>query len=167
MKPLNYKERRKALFQFSLVFGVMIIVMFITGYVMLKTGERGVQVLEIKHSRYSEAFRKKAAFTFEIEEIIKRLYQINNKKRSFSQHKKFQDLVSNMRDKITESVKKEEEENVEEFIIYQELVTIIKDIQNDLDTYEEANEKYMNIESLLERCNEKYIEEKEKTNNKR
>ncbi|MGB0879530.1 MAG: hypothetical protein ACPGTO_03085 [Polaribacter sp.] len=164
MRPLNYKERRKGLFQFAIIFGVMILLLFITGFFILKTGERGVQVLEEKHSGYSETFRKKAAFTFEVEAIIKRLYQINNKNRNLSEHKKFQALVSDIREKITESVAAEGEENIEEFIIYKELMIIIQEIQSDLDTYEEGNEEYMNIEELLARCKEKYIEEQEKKN---
>ena len=164
MKPLNYIERRKALFQFAIVFGVMIVLMYIAGFFILRTGERGVEVLEKKHSRYSDAFRKKAAFTFEIEEIIKKLHQINNKERNLSQHKKFQDLISTIRDKISEGIIGGEKENAEEFIIYQELILIIKETQSDLDTYEEVNEKYINIEELLERCKEKYIEEQEKKN---
>lgn len=166
MKPLNYKERRKALFQFAIIFGVMIVMLFITGLFILKTGERGVEVLEKKHSLYSESFRKKAAFTFEVEEIIKKLHQINNKDRNLSQHKKYQDLVSNIRDNISESILKEEEEDAEEFIVYKELIKIIKEIQSDLDTHEEVSEKYTNIEELLVRCKEKYIEDQKKEKEK-
>jgi hypothetical protein len=160
MKPLNYKERKINLLQFALVFGIMLLIMFLTGYLTLKTGKLGVDVLEKKHSLYSEVFRKKASLNYDLEEIIKRLYQINNKDRNLSQHKKFQDLISDVRDNIIESIK--DEERPEEFVFYQEIADQIKAIQSDLDTYEEDSEKYVLIEELLERCKEKYIEEQAK-----
>ncbi|OEK09815.1 hypothetical protein A8C32_09905 [Flavivirga aquatica] len=161
MKPLNYKERKAGLLQFILVFSMMIVIMFVTGFMTIKTGKQGVDVLEKKYTRYSDAFRKKAALSYEIEEIIKRLYQMNNKNRNLGQHKKFQDLVSNVRDRVVQGI---EEEDSEEFVIYGEMVSVIKAIQGDLDTYKEGDEKYIYLEELLERCKEKYIEEQEKKN---
>lgn len=160
MKPLNYVDRRKNLLEFALIFSVTISVLFITGFLMLKTAQLGVNVLEEKHAKYSETFRKKAALTYDIEEMIKKLYQINDKNRNLSQHKKFQDLVSDIRDKVAQNIS--EDENPEKFTVYQEMINVIKVIQNDWDTYKEENEKYMYLEELLERCKEKYMEELEK-----
>jgi hypothetical protein len=162
MKPLNYKKRKNSIFQFILVFGAMILVLFITGFLTLKTGEYGINVLEKRHSQYTEIYKKKAALTYEVEEIIKRLYQINNKDRTSSQHKKYQNLISDIRDKITENIQKEE--NPDDFMVYNEMVNVIKIIQGNLDTHEEKREKYDYIETQLEQCKDKYIEEQEKKN---
>lgn len=159
MKPLNNKERKKNLLQFTLIFGIMTLTLFISGFMTIKTAKKGIDVLEKKHARYSEIFRKKAALFFEVEEIIKKLHQLKNKDRNLSQHKKFQTLISNIRDKISESINKEEKS--EEFIVYLEMVDEIKAIQNDLDIYEEGNEKYEYLDELLEKCKEKYIENQE------
>jgi len=164
MKPLNYKERRIGLLQFGLVFGILIFILFIVGFFTLKTGGLGVDVLEKKHAAYSESFRTKATLTYDLEEIIKRLYQINNKDRNLSEHKKFQDLISDIRDKMAEIINTEKKP--EEFVIYHEMLTVIKAIQSDLDTYEEDHDKYVYLEELLERCKEKYIEEQAKKKKK-
>ncbi len=160
MKPLNYTERKESIWQFVIVFFVMVSVMFIAGFLMLKTGEKGVAVLEEKNAKYSDMFRKKAEMVYNFEEIIRKLNQINNKERNLSQHKKFQDLISDDCDKIEQII--QEEENKEDFAIYTEMLTIVKDIQANTDTLKENDEKYQYIEELLERCKEKYLEEKEK-----
>lgn len=159
MKPLNLKERKKSIKQFAVVFGVMVAVMFVAGILTLTTGERGVEALELKHSRYSEMFRKKAALTYQLKEIVKRLHQINNKERSLSQHKRFQDLVSSACDEIRRSVEEESDENKEDFAVYMEMISLIKDIQADLDVNKVDSEKYNYLENMIERCKEKYLEE--------
>lgn len=162
MKPLNYKERKIGFLQFAFVFGIMILLMFSVGYLTFRTGGLGVDVLEKKHRIYTESFRKKAELNFDIEEIIKRLYQINSKERNLSQHKKYQDLISDIRNKMYESINTEKA--AEDYVIYAELIAIVKETQIDLDTYEEDFEKRAIIEDLLERCEEKYIQEQEKKN---
>ena len=162
MKPLNYIQRKKGVLQFSLVFGILFVLMFFIGFLTVKTGGLGVDVLENKHSLYSDSFRKKATLNYDIEDIIKRFYQINSKERNLSQHKKFQDLISDISDRVSESIKTKN--SSDEFIIYSELVAITKEVQSHLDTYEEDVEKYDYQQELLEHCIEKYIEELEKKN---
>lgn len=158
MKPLNFKERKKELIKFYLVFAVLILAVFLSGFLTLKTGEFGVDVLGKKHAEFTESFRIKATLTHDLDEIIKRLSQINNRERNLGEHKKYQDLISEIRNKMTTTINAAKKP--EEFVLYSELITIIKDIQSDLDNYKEDHENYYYIEELLERCKEKYIEER-------
>ncbi len=157
MKPLNHEERKNTLSQFAIIFSVTTIVLFIIGFLTLFTGKLGVDVLEKRHEVYTNSFRRKATLTFQIEEIIKLLNKKNDKTRSLSQHKKFQDLISIEIEKIDSSI--QEAENLEEYIIFKKMITIIKAIQGDLDAYEEGYEKYSSLNDLLERCKEKYIKD--------
>lgn len=158
MKPLNQKERRIAKLQFFLIFGIMLSILFGCGFFTIKTGKKGVDVLEEKYAKYTSIFQEQAALSYEIDNIIKRLYQLKNKNRTLPQHKQFQLIISNLRDEISESIK-QSDEKIADFAIYEEMINQVKTIQSVLDTYEEDNEKYHYYEDLLTKCIEKYQED--------
>ena len=164
MKPLNHSQRQKGYKSFFLVFSVLIIILFTTGFLTIKAGEKGVDVLEEKHKHYTNVFREKAALSFDIDEIIKRLNQLNTKDRNLSQYKQFQSLVTDIREQITDRIEKDS--SPEAFIVYKEMVSEIKAIQDNFDTYKKDDEKYTFIEDQIEKCKEKYIEEQDKKNKK-
>ncbi len=162
MKPLNYKKRRKGYLLFVLVFGILILLLFLAGYLTIKTGEKGVIILEEKHKRYTDIYRKKAALSFEIDEIITRLNKMGTKERNLSQYKQFQSLISDIREQVIKRIDKDA--NPDDFLVYKEMIEEIKVIQDNYDSYKEDHEKFRFIESQLEKCKVKYIEEQGKKN---
>ncbi|WP_459211969.1 hypothetical protein [Aquimarina rhabdastrellae] len=157
MKPLNYKERKRSTVQFVIVFVVCLFVVFWSSFVSLYTGKKGIEVLEKKHAEYNEVFEKQAAITFDMDNIIKMLYQLKNKKRTLNEHKQFQGLISNLRRDIeTKIIITEELIDAEQFQLYKELLAQIKEIQTTVDNYENEAEEYLYNKELLEKCREKY-----------
>lgn len=162
MKPLNHKERRKAFLQFTLAFSLLLLFFFLCCFFSLYTGEKGIKVLEERHAQYTAIFEKQAAFSYDIDNIIKQLYQLKNKDRTLSQHRQFQELISKMLDDIAEDIKKSEQPD--NLAVYSEMVDQIKEEQVVLDQYEEDNEEYSYFNELLATCITKYQEEAKKRN---
>lgn len=156
MKPQNSDDFRKGWWQFILVFSIMIAMMFSVGFFTIKTGIAGVGVMEKRYTHYSEMFRKKAALTYKIDEILKLLNQANTKKRTRSQFKGLENMLSKACDDILESIGKEANEN--NFTVYVEMVNIIKDIQTELEISRGHSEQYDDLENRLKICTEKYNE---------
>ncbi|MCH2225687.1 MAG: hypothetical protein MK066_13025 [Crocinitomicaceae bacterium] len=157
MKPLNYKERRKANGKFVIIFTLMLTLIFGCSLFVLRIADKGVKVLEQKHTTYTRAFRNQALITFRIEEIIDKIYSLKNVNRSINEQKHLQGLISNIRMDL-ESMINKEETDLEEFTLYSQLLDQVKAIQSTIDLFEQDEESYRYSQKLLERCREKYRE---------
>lgn len=162
MKALNQTERKKAGIKFISVFGLLLIVFSLCSFFTIQTGKKGISVLEKRHAGYTKIFEKQAAFSYEIDNIIKQLYQLKKKNRTLSQHRQFQGIISGLRDEINQEIADSEYE--EQLAVYGEMLNQVKQIQAVLDKFEEDNEEYAYFNELLERCIEKYQEEARKQN---
>lgn len=158
MKPLNYKKRKTSKLNFILVFSLTLFVLFWSGFFAIYTGKKGIDVLEKKHAEYNRVFEKQAAITFDIDEIIKLIYKLKNKKRTLGEHKQFQSLISNLRIEIEKEIEEIESIKSNQFELYTELLSQVKVIQSIIDDYENESEEYLYNKELLEKCREKYRE---------
>ena len=157
MKPLNYKKRSASQLRFLLVFLITLTVLFCSSLFAIHTGKKGIDVLEKKHAEYNTIFEKQASITFKLDEIIKYLYGLKNKKRTLGEHKQFQSLISNMRTDIENEIANTESAIEEyQFQLYNELLEQIKAIQTIVDNYENESEEYLYNKALLEKCRQKY-----------
>ncbi len=157
MKPLNYKERRKANLKFLSTFSVMLLLLFGCGFFVLRIAQKGVNVLEKRHATYVTSFENQAFITFKIEEIIDKIYNLKKVSRTINEQKHLQGLISSARLDI-EAVIEKETTDQNEFALYSELLEQIKVIQATIDLFEQDEESYRYTQQLLERCREKYRE---------
>lgn len=157
MKPLNYKERRKANGKFFAIFSAMLLLIFGCSLFVLRIADKGVKVLEKKHTTYTKAFENQALVTFRIEEIIDKIYSLKNINRTINEQKHLQGLISNIRMDLEDMIK-DEETILEEFTLYSQLLDQVKAIQSTIDLFEQDEESYRYSQKLLERCREKYRE---------
>jgi hypothetical protein len=159
VKPLNYKKRRASQLRFLLVFSITLTLLFCSSLFAIYTGEKGINVLEKKHSEYNDIFEKQAFISFKIDEMTKYLYRLKNKKRTLGEHKQFQGLISNMRTDVENEIKNTTSDVEYQFQLYTELLRQIKEIQEVVDDYENESEEYLYNKELLEKCREKYRSE--------
>ncbi len=155
MKPLNHKELNKQKIRFVLVYLITLIIVFSSSSFTIITAYKGVAVLEEKYDGYNKIFGDQAAITFDLDEIIKKLHQLKGGKRTLSEHKQFQLLISKLRSDIEKIIKKDAL-NPREFPLYEELLIEIKTIQSVIDKFGIAEEEYLQDKEMYERCIKKY-----------
>ncbi|MBL4746749.1 MAG: hypothetical protein JKY08_10320 [Flavobacteriaceae bacterium] len=155
MRPLNYKEVKKQKIRFILVYIITLIIVFCSSCFTIITASKGVTVLEDKYAGYNKIFEDQAGITFDLDEIIKKLHQIKGGKRTLSEHKQFQLLISKLRISI-EKIIKESDAKPDTFLLYEEVLVEIKTIQSVIDRFGIAEEEYLQDKEMYERCIQRY-----------
>jgi hypothetical protein len=166
MKALNKKERKKANIKFVAMFSLTLLLMFCCSFFVLRIAHEGVEVLEEKHNSYTDAFKNQAFVTFRIEEIIDKIYSLKKGNRTINEQKNFQGLISGVRMDI-EKLIKDETTKLNEFALYEQLLVQVSVIQTTIDRFKEDEESRRYSQQLLERCREKYREERLTEGNKK
>ena len=159
MKALNTKERKKANVKFMAMFITTLFLMFCCSFFILRIAREGVHVLEKKHATYTKAFENQALVTFRIEEIIDKIYSLKKVERSINEQKHLQGLISNIRMDL-EAMMSKEGTAMKEFSLYKQLLEQVSVIQTTIDLFEEDEEAHKYNQGLLERCREKYREDR-------
>lgn len=159
VRALNRKERRKANIQFIAMFSALLLLIFSCSFFVLRVAGEGVNALESKHSTYRKAFQNQALATFKIEEIIDKIYSLKMVERTINEQKNLQGLISNIRMDIEKMVK-DEETDLEELALYEQLLEQISVLQTSIDIFERDEESRSYSQQLLERCREKYKEDR-------
>ncbi len=155
MKPLNHSDRKRGQLIFTLYFGLLILFLFVLSVFTLITAQKGITLLEKKQNDYNAVFRKQAEIGFQLDEMIKQLYSLKNKKRTLGEHKHLQNLITKDRFSIEEDIQNSKEGS-DVYEIYKVLLQEIETTQKVLDLHkQEYDERNYNKEQL-EKCRSKY-----------
>ncbi len=154
----NVSDRRRQTLKFSAVFAVLLGVIFLAGSVSLISAQQGVTLLEAKKSSYDRLFQKQAEFNFVIEEIFRDLHNLRSKKRTTSEYKYMQKIITQKRMLMEEELLSLEESDQEHYTIYIELLELIKETQAVFDAYDSQSRKREYNMDQLEKCRQKYQE---------
>lgn len=154
----NVSDRRRQTLKFSAVFAVLLGVIFLAGSVSLISAQQGVTLLEAKKSSYDRLFQKQAEFNFVIEEIFRDLHNLRSKKRTTSEYKYMQKIITQKRMLMEEELLSLEESQQEHYTIYIELLELIKETQAVFDAYDSQSRKREYNMDQLEKCRQKYQE---------
>ncbi len=155
MKPLNYPERKRQILTFGVYFGVLLIFIFTCFLLTLITAKKGIELLENKKDRYEKVFKKQAEISFQLENIYKNLYSLQNKNRNLGEHKQMQKLITDARKRIEADIDTTDVNN-KYCKLYFEFLNQIKDFQGVMDIYQKEKDKHSHNTEQLERCKEKY-----------
>lgn len=159
MKALNRKERRKANWKFIAMFSGTMLLIFICSFFVLRIAKEGVKVLEAKHATYTKTFENQALITFRIEEIIDMIYSLKQETRTINEQKNLQGIISGIRLDI-EKLINDESTSMKEYELYTHLLEEVSVIQTSIDLFKEDEESRLFSQRLLERCREKYREDR-------
>ena len=154
----NVSDIRRQTLKFSAVFAVLLGVIFLAGSVSLISAQQGVTLLEAKKSSYDRLFQKQAEFNFAIEEIFRDLHNLRSKKRTTSEYKYMQKIITQKRMLMEEELLSLEESHQEHYTIYIELLELIKETQAVFDAYDSQSRKREYNMDQLEKCRQKYQE---------
>ena len=154
----NVSDIRRQTLKFSAVFAVLLGVIFLAGSVSLISAQQGVTLLEAKKSSYDRLFQKQAEFNFVIEEIFRDLHNLRSKKRTTSEYKYMQKIITKKRMLMEEELLSLEESYQEHYTIYMELLELIKETQAVFDAYDSQSRKREYNMDQLEKCRQKYQE---------
>lgn len=154
----NVSDIRRQTLKFSAVFAVLLGVIFLAGSVSLISAQQGVTLLEAKKSSYDRLFQKQAEFNFVIEEIFRDLHNLRSKKRTTSEYKYMQKIITQKRMLMEEELLSLEESQQEHYTIYIELLELIKETQAVFDAYDSQSRKREYNMDQLEKCRQKYQE---------
>ncbi len=154
----NVSDIRRQTLKFSAVFAVLLGVIFLAGSVSLISAQQGVTLLEAKKSSYDRLFQKQAEFNFVIEEIFRDLHNLRSKKRTTSEYKYMQKIITQKRMLMEEELLSLEESDQEHYTIYIELLELIKETQAVFDAYDSQSRKREYNMDQLEKCRQKYQE---------
>ena len=170
MKPLNHdkivKQKKQYYYLFFITFA------FIAGclFVALKTANRGVIELEKKHSYYNNIVVKQQEMNLLIDEILVQLNDLRFKDRTLNERKNLQSLINEKRFKINNEIEKSKTDLTNSFVLYEEFLLEIEQIQTKVDGLKESEGLFNLNKTQLEKCIEKHNEEinnpKKKTNEK-
>lgn len=155
MKPLNNDNRRKQILGFSSYFVILLVFLFACSYLTLVIAKKGIILLEDKRDKYEIVFKKQAEITFELENILKNLYSLQNKERNMGEHKQMQKLITDARKLIEEEIDTVDVKN-KPYMLYFEFLNQIEDFQGVMDSYQKEKEKHTHNMEQLEKCKEKY-----------
>ncbi|APU09427.1 MULTISPECIES: type VI secretion system TssO [Cellulophaga] len=157
MKPLNHTKRRKQIVKFSLYFSLLIIVLLVCGSFTLNTATKGITLLVEKKDNYDAIFKKQAELNFQLEDIYKNLSSLKNKRRTLTEHKEMQKLISDTRLSLEKeiNINKHDAKN---YKLYQELFNHLGEIQSIMDVYKKEESKRLHNIDQLEKCKQKYRE---------
>ena len=183
MKPVNSAAYKSAVFQFSVFFSLLAIVTALSIIFTLKTATFGVDVLEQKHKSYVSVFVQQSKISNNLDQLIRYLFQLKNKDRTSSQHKKLQIMISELKDKIKLDIEKNNASTINLALqntalpqqlnrvrqltervdnltskedIYLEMLSVVNAIQKNLDEIKKNQEDHVYQSMLLDKCINRY-----------
>ncbi len=160
----NAEDRRKQTFAFSIAFVILLGIIAFSSSVSLISAQHGANLLESKVSAYDRLFQKQAEFNFLIEEIFRDLHNLRSKKRTSNEYKYMQKIITRKRMLLEEEITGLEAQ--EHYILYQQLLSLIKETQAVYDAYDyQSRKREYNIDQL-EKCRQKYQEITKRQNEK-
>ncbi|USD26868.1 type VI secretion system TssO [Flagellimonas marinaquae] len=162
MKALNKKERREGILKFALVFSVTLTLLFFLGFFTIKTGEKGINILNERHENYKAVFITQATLSHKMENIIKLLHLYKNKNRSLRQHRISQSYISESVDSLETELIRLDYKEEDRFIVFKEMISQVDDIQKTLDRLEADKEELQQLKLYLMKCKEKYNKKENK-----
>lgn len=157
MNASNKSERIKARFVYAGMFCLTLLVIGVCGIMSIVTAQKGIAMLELKKSEYDVVFKKQVEFNFQIEELFRDLNNLKMKRRSTSEHKHMQQIITEKRTLI-ENELSDTNNTDPKFSAYCNMMDYIKYIQSLMDELDaESRERESNMEQL-EKCRTKYQE---------
>lgn len=166
MVAVNVVDRRRQSLIFCVAFACLLGLFFVSGTVFLVSAQHGVALLEAKKLSYNQLFQKQAEFNFSIEEIFRDLHNLRSKKRSSSEYKYMQKIITQKRMFMEEELTALDEQQKEHYILYHQLLLLIKETQAVFDTYDTESRKREYNMDQLEKCRQKYQEISRRENGK-
>lgn len=166
MIEINIIDRRKQTLIFSAVFAFLLGVIFISGSISLISAQHGIALLEAKKSSYDRLFQKQAEFNFTIEEIFRDLHNLRSKKRTSNEYKYMQKIITKKRMLMEEEIVALEEQQQGHYVLYQQLLELVKETQEIFDAYDSQSRKREYNMDQLEKCRQKYQEISKRENGK-
>lgn len=162
----NEADIRKKTILFSIIFACLLGGLFFSGAVTLVSAQQGVRLLETKKSSYDKLFQKQAEFNFLIEEIFRDLHNLRSKERTSNEYKYMQKIITQKRMMLEEEIAGFEGEEQSHYVLYQQLLELIKDTQGVFDAYDHQSRKREYNIDQLEKCRQKYQEITKRDNGK-
>lgn len=166
MIEINIIDRRKQTLIFSAVFAFLLGVIFISGSISLISAQHGIALLEEKKSSYDRLFQKQAEFNFAIEEIFRDLHNLRSKKRTSSEYKYMQKIITKKRMLMEEEIEALEDQQQGHYVFYQQLLELVRETQEIFDAYDSQSRKREYNMDQLEKCRQKYQEISKRENGK-
>jgi len=166
MEIKNKEDRRKTIWQFCLVFFLLLIIMFAAGSVTLVTAQKGAALLEEKKAAYERIIQKQAEFNFQLEHIFRDLHNLRTQPRTINEYKQMQKIITEQRMMIEQEIASLSPEEQEHYIIFSQILEVIKKTQETLDASDAENRKREYNMDQLEKCRQKYQEQTRLKNEK-
>lgn len=167
MKPLNYIKRASQRRIYYFMFFVVFLFLFSCFYVTLITVNKGVAELEAKYKYYNDIVIKQGEMNLMIEEILVQLNDLRFKDRTLNERKNLQSLINEKRFEIDAEVQKSKKSSNSSFVLYEEILLEIQQIQTKVDVLKESEGIFAINKMQLEKCIIKHKEEINKSNKKR
>ena len=127
--------------------------------ITLITANRGVEELEQKHSYYNNIVVKQGEMNLIIDEILVQLNDLRFKDRTLNERKNLQSLINEKRFKITAIIQESKTDINNSFLLYEEFLLEIQQIQTRIDVLKESEGLFAINKTQLEKCIQKHNEE--------
>lgn len=157
MEASNKKERIRAKFIFSVMFGITLVYIGLAGIMSIVTAQKGIDMLELKKAEYDAVFKKQVELNFQIEDIFRDLNNLKMKNRTSSEHKHMQQIITQKRT-MMENELNDTDDADPKFMAYKNILVHIKTIQSIMDNLDSESRKRENNMEQLEKCRTKYQE---------
>lgn len=157
MDASNKSERFKAKSLFAGIFISTLLVIGSCGVLTIVTAQKGIAMLELKKAEYDEVFKRQVEYNFQIEELFRDMNNLKMKRRTTSEHKHMQQIITEKRTLIENEIS-DSDISDSKFSAYSNILNYVKHIQSLMDELDaSAKERESNMEQL-EKCRQKYQE---------
>ncbi|MEM0940694.1 MAG: hypothetical protein AAF600_16965 [Bacteroidota bacterium] len=157
MKAKNFQIIRKAKIKFGFIFLVTLCIIFVGGFLAIRTAQEGILILEERYDQYTGISEKQAIYNFEISKIISYINKLRIRERSRNEHKVLQGIITEERKKIMFELESDSLRDQEYFVVYEEILKEVQEIQSILDESKQKKETLGRTKEELEKCKEKYF----------
>lgn len=162
MEPLNKAKIAKQKRKYYIMFLVTFIFIFSCLYITFITANKGVIELEQKYSYYNDIVVKQGEMNLSVDEIMVQLNDLRFKDRTLNERKNLQSLINEKTFVIKNEIEKSKKELNNSFLLYEEFLVEIQQIQTRIDVLKESEGLFAINKSQLEKCIEKHNEELKK-----
>ncbi|WP_281322573.1 hypothetical protein [Flavobacterium aestivum] len=163
MKPLNHTKILAEKRKFYSIFSITCIFIFGCLYITLITANKGVAELEQKHKYYNDIAVKQGEMNLLLDEILVEINDLRFKDRTLNERKNLQSLINEKRFAINNEIRKAKTDLTNSFVLYEEFLAELQQIQTKIDVLKEAETSYNINKVQLEKCIDKHnLENKKK-----
>lgn len=159
MKPLNHIKIKTQKRNYYIMFFISFLFIFFCLLITLITANRGFAELEQKHSYYNNIVVKQGEMNLIIDEILVQLNDLRFKDRTLNERKNLQSLINEKRFKINAIIQESKTDINNSFLLYEEFLLEIQQIQTRIDVLKEAEGLFSINKVQLEKCIQKHNEE--------